>query len=127
MSTVPFNPDPNVFQLSNPTFSGYNFFPPRFNVPNKRVAVEPFPVTEKAQVKGGVLQPMNQSALTALRVVFGNASYAVGQVVYVRSKLATTTTYAKEVLEIEGQKFFLLPEEEVLVVDSVPTQAPVTP
>lgn len=92
-----------------------------FYVPQGRVAVEPFPATSKTEVRGGVLQPMNQSSLISLFVVFdGNAKdgpLSPGDKVHVRSKLAHTTTYAKDVFEIEGKKFILIPEEEVLVVE----------
>lgn len=91
---------------------------PRFEVPNKRVAIEPFPVTEKkAAVQGGVLKPMDQSALTGLKVVFGSPSFPEGVTVYVRSKLATGSTYAREVFEAEGRRFILVPEEEVVLLD----------
>lgn len=94
---------------------------PRFDVPNKRVAVEPFPTTErKAEVRGGVLQPMNQSALTGLKVVFPTTALGEGFLVYVRTRLATSSTYAKEVFEVEGRKFILIPEEEIVLVDRTP-------
>jgi len=101
-------------------------FPPRFSVPNKRVAVEPFPPAPKAEVKGGVIAPMNQASLTGLRVVFGSPNLPVGNLVYVRSKLQATTTYAKEIFEVEGQRFILIPEDDVLLVDTTPP-APAAP
>ena len=91
---------------------------PRFIVPNKRVAVEPFPVTDKkSEVVGGVLRPMNAAALTRLKVVFHSEMAPAGSFVYVRSKLASTTTYGKEKFEIEGKEFILLPLEEILVTE----------
>lgn len=91
---------------------------PRFEVPNKKVAVEPFPLTEKkAEVKNGVLAPLNQSALTALRVVFWSPGYEVGSKVYVRTKLQTGSIYAREIFKVEGREFILIPEEEVILLD----------
>lgn len=93
---------------------------PRFVVPNKKVAVEPFPHVEKrAEVRNGVIAPMSQSALTPLKVVFASL-YQEGSVVYVRTKLATGSTYAREIFEVEGRKFILIPEEEVVIADHKP-------
>lgn len=91
---------------------------PRFHVPGKRVALEPFPAaTKKAEVKGGVLVPLNQAALTGLRVVFSSDGYNEGQVAYVRSGLPQTTSYAKQVYEVAERKFILVPEDEVLLLE----------
>lgn len=124
----PYQPDYTPYQP-------YTFTPfvqvvaPRFTTPNKRVAVEPFPPVTKAEVKGGVIVPMNQSNLTGLRVVFGSASFGEGWLLYVRSKLQSTTNYAKEVLEADGRKFILIPEEDVVLVDTqlAPPVLTVTP
>lgn len=89
----------------------------RFAVPNKQVAVEPFPAAPKAEVQGGVLRPMNQAAVTPLRIVFPSEGFQVGHIVYVRSKLPHTTTYAKEIFEVSGKQFILLPETDVLLVE----------
>lgn len=93
--------------------------PPRFSVPNKRVAVEPFPETAKDRnrVRGGVLEPMGDAALIKLKVVFGSDDYLEGQYVYVRANLATKTTYGKEVFEAEGRKFTLIPETDIVLVE----------
>jgi hypothetical protein len=99
--------------------------PPRFTTPNKRVAVEPFPPAPKAEIRGGVLAPMSQTSLTGLRVVFGSASFGEGWLLYVRTKLQGTTTYAKEVLEVDGRKFILIPEEDVVLVDNQLAPPPV--
>jgi hypothetical protein len=91
---------------------------------NNRVAVEPFPEASKAEVKNGVLQPMNTAALTPLTVVFGaeisdfDEGLLPGDVVYVRTKLRNSTTYGKEVFEANGQKFILIPLEEIVLVDA---------
>lgn len=106
-----------------PAYQYLQIAPPRFVVPNKRVAVEPFPDVPKAQVKGGVMVPMNGSSTTGLKVVFASGPYLEGQVVYVRSKLKDGSTYGKDVMEVGGKRFILLPEEEVLVVDTQPEQA----
>lgn len=101
-----------------PIYPIYTPYTPRFEVPNKKVAVEPFPVVEKkAEVRGGVLAPMNQSALTGLKVVFGSPAFVEGTTVYVRTKLQTGSTYAREIFEVEGRKFILVPEEEIVLLD----------
>lgn len=103
------------------------YIPPRYRVPNKKVAIEPFPATEKkAEVRGGVLAPMNQSSLTPLRVVFGSEEFRKDEIVWVRSHLPSTTTYGREVFEVGGQRFILVPETDVLVVDRNPSPTPYT-
>lgn len=81
------------------------------------IPVEPFPEAPKAAVKGGVLQPMNQGALVRLAVLFPTKNYYVGQAVYVRSKLAQTSLYARDVFEVDGKRFILIPEDEVILAD----------
>lgn len=111
-----------VTLAGEPTYS-YSFFPaplPRFNVPNKRLAVQPFPSTErKNEAKGGVIKPLNQAELTPLRVVFGSDFAPAGAIVYVRSDLPLTTAYAKPgvAYEVDGQKFILIPETDVALID----------
>ena len=96
--------------------------PARITVPNKKVAVEPFPEgNTKATVKGGVLQPINQASLTPLKVVFSSDAYKEGSVIFVRSKLGTGHPLAKEIFEAFGKRFILVPEEEVVLVDRNPT------
>lgn len=119
--TYPYPSVPTQEYHQEPYYNGYRYYTytfSRFNVPNKKVAVEPFPETAKAEVKNGVLQPMNAAALTPLKVVYGGGAYWTGQTVYVRSKLRQTTTYGKEVFEVDGKKFILIPEDEVLLVDN---------
>lgn len=131
MADYPFNPNfPYPHTAPTLTVTPYlQLFPPRFSIPNKQVAVEPFPPAAKAEVKGGVVVPMNRSNLTGLRVVFDSGAYQVGWQVFVRSSLSYSTTYGKEVFEVEGQKFILIPEDQVILLDSqlASAQAPGTP
>jgi hypothetical protein len=93
----------------------------RFIVPNKRVAVEPFPAEVKqTTVKNGVLAPMTESSLVKLKVVFGSDEYPEGYSIYVRRTVAQKTTYGQEVFEAEGKRFILLPEAEVVLVERYP-------
>jgi hypothetical protein len=92
---------------------------PRFLVPNKKVAAEPFPAAgQQARVVKGVVQPMNQSVLVPLKVVFQSGEFAPGWTVYVRTKLRDSSLIGKEVFEAGGQPFILVPEEEVVLVDT---------
>jgi hypothetical protein len=119
----PYNPlTPTMAPLYQPTIFT---LPPRFGVPNKQVAVEPFPAQAKDRnrVKGGVLEVANSSNLVKLKVVFSSESFQEGQYVYVRSKIAQSTTYGQEVFEAEDRKFILLPEHEIVLVERYPESA----
>lgn len=84
----------------------------------KKVAVTPFPPKPKSEVRGGVVAPMNAANLVALTVeVDGDHGIPAGHRVYVRSRLAYTSTYADEVFELYNRKFILIPLEEVLVIE----------
>lgn len=114
------HPEPNISPYTMP---GQFVFPARISVPNKKVAVEPFPATEtKVTVKGGVMVPINQASLTPLKVVFDSDTYKTGFVVFVKTKLSTGSIYAKEVFEAFGERFILIPEEEVILVDRLPAK-----
>lgn len=91
--------------------------PSQFTVPNKRVALEPFPTSTGTEVVNGVLRPKNQAALIGLKVVFGNDQFHEGAICYVRADKNRTTLWGKEVLEVDGKKFLLVPEEEVVLMD----------
>lgn len=81
------------------------------------IAVEPIPPrTTEGTVKNGVLQPVTRSALVAVKVVFDGRGVEAGDIAYVRSNLDRTTAYGKEVFEIEGKRFIVIPEEEAIVV-----------
>lgn len=104
------------------TVDGFSY--PRFTVPNKHIAVEPFPSQSlEKEIKGGVLVLKQKGSLQQLRVIFGNEDYAIGQAVYLRSE-RYTATWAKEVFEVEGVRFIVIPETEVLLVNRFPAGLP---
>lgn len=110
--------DPSRSSVGGYTYATYAVPVPRFTVPNKKIAIEPFPAGQaKAEVRGGVLAPINQAALTPLRVIFGSDIVDAESVVYVRSNLPFTTSYGKEIFEAEGKKFILVPETDVVLID----------
>jgi hypothetical protein len=93
--------------------------PLRYSVPNKRVALEPFPAESREnKVVGGVLK-VSLNAVQGLKVVFASGDFAEGCICYVRADRARNSVWAKpeSVFEIDGKKFILAPEDEVLVVD----------
>jgi hypothetical protein len=93
--------------------------PPRFHVPNKRVALEPFPDTAAApKIVNGVLQ-VKMNGLTGLKVVFGNENFPEGSICYIRSDRNRTSTWGKAEasFDVDGKKFILVPEDEIILVD----------
>ncbi len=90
----------------------------RFQAPNKRIAVEPFPSQSLTkEIKGGLLVLTQQSGLTPLRVIHGNDRFTAGQTVYLRASRAIDSTWGKEIFTLEDQRFIFIPEEEILLVD----------
>lgn len=89
----------------------------KFSTCNGLVAVEPFPSqsVEKAYV-GRLALASQKLALQALKVVLPyNSKYEVGSTVYVKGDLYVQA-WAKEVHEIDGHKFILLPEQYIQLV-----------
>lgn len=84
---------------------------------NDKVALEPFPenVVVK-EVKGGMIMPKQKGTLTKLRVVYGGNGFTAGDSVYLRSELFAAL-WAKEIFEVEGQRFILAPKDQVVLVD----------
>lgn len=94
---------------------------PRYRVPNKRIALEPFPDdVQPKRVVNGVLMVMARQDTVGLRVVFGNENFLQGHICYVRSDRKSTSTWGKEIREVDGFKFILVPEDEVILVDQNP-------
>lgn len=85
----------------------------RFNVPNDKVAVEPFP-KEEASVVNGVMVYANAAALKALTVIFSSPDYKAGDKVYL-SKTLAHSLYSKNKFEVDGKTFILVPKGEVLL------------
>jgi hypothetical protein len=101
---------------------GFAPYYPRYQVPNKCVALEPFPAVQN-EIVNGVLRPKNQASLVALKVIFGNETFTEAQVCYVRYGRNQTSLWAKEVLEVGGLKFIVVPETEIVLVDRLPIPA----
>lgn len=94
---------------------------------NKKVAVEPFPVKGvEVKVSSGFGTVSQKTDLTGLKVIFPNEAadrpdldrlvLNPGNTVYVRGE-ASAHQWAKEVFELHGKKFIMLPEEFILLVD----------
>lgn len=81
-----------------------------------RIAVEPFKNTsaEKKQI-GAIVTFAQKVELAPLRVVFGNEKVGTGALVHVPANLYTQK-WAQQVFELEGRKFILLPESEIVLV-----------
>lgn len=94
-----------------------------FVVPNNMVALEPFPATaQKVEVKNGVIAPLDHSLLSRLKIVFMPTEAMESWPeeydythAWVASKLQTVSTYARNVYDVNGTKFILVPISEVLL------------
>lgn len=92
-------------------------------VANGKVAVEPFKemAIEKEQ-RGGLVMAKQKGTLTKLRVVFNSGKEFVpesyyfpkGSSVWVRAD-GYALPWAKEILELDGEKFILIPVDQVLM------------
>jgi hypothetical protein len=70
---------------------------------------------------GGVVTIKQKWELACSEVVFGyrgrdGSGYAPGDVVYLRGE-DRLSSWAKDVFEVRGRRFILVPEERVLVVE----------
>ncbi|NBT57434.1 hypothetical protein EBT16_01495 [bacterium] len=87
---------------------------------NENLAVEPFPTNQvEKEVKNGLAFVKQKSSLQPLKVVFSDFSkteYAVGYTVYVRADQCVST-WAKDVFELNGKKFILVPKNQVILVE----------
>lgn len=88
---------------------------------NHRVACEPIATmsVEKEQ-KGGMMVPKQKGSLTKLRVLFEgfNLDYPKGSVIWIRAD-QFIQQWAKDVLELDGVKFILVPEDQIVMSQSV--------
>jgi hypothetical protein len=87
---------------------------------NKMVATEPFPTNSvKIQERKGFAGIEQKVGLTPLRLVATPKSerlpdwLAPGDIVWVKGDLCAAA-FAKEVLELEGEKFVLIPDDRVI-------------
>ena len=87
---------------------------------NGKVACSEFPsLSVETEIKGGMLVPKQRGSMTQLTVVFdsgkqyGGPWFPKGTKIWVRAdcfKLA----WARDVLDLNGQKFVLVPEDQIL-------------
>lgn len=100
---------------------------------NRSIATEPFPTNFiEVKSKSGFATAKQKGQLVALKVVYGNfvpyqaygASHLADRVpiqpgctVYVRGE-QYTQVWAKEVFELDGKQFILVPESTIVLVDS---------
>jgi len=70
------------------------------------------------ETRGGVIVPKQKGTMTRLKVLLPGGSeeemYDPGQYVYVKSE-QFMAHWAKEVFDLQGLKFILIPETEVLL------------
>jgi hypothetical protein len=87
---------------------------------NKKIACTPFPsqVVEK-EVKHGFVAVKQRGTLTKLKVIFWHFDIAPGSEVYVRSE-QFAAAWAKEVFEIDGVPFILVPEDQIVLIGNAP-------
>lgn len=89
-------------------------------VPNRRAACEPFQSLSLEKEGRAFATVKEKTALLPLKVVMntvsedGREKYHVGDTVWVRGDVKTMA-WVKEVFEIAGQKFILVPEECIQV------------
>ena len=86
---------------------------------NKKVACTPFPSNDiKIEVKGGLPLIRQKNELSQLTVVLdSDCGLTAGEEVWVRGD-ACKHQYAKEVYEIDGKTFILIPVEMILIKKS---------
>ena len=90
---------------------------------NNRIAVTPFETTStKIDVKGGLVTIKQRTELTRLVVVFAqdNEKYPPGYVIWVKGD-SCKHQFAKEVFNLNGKDFILIPAETVVLAEP-PTQ-----
>lgn len=83
---------------------------------NKKIACEP-PDNKGAvtEVNKGFASVQHRSSLMALKVVFGSAEYPTGSTVYLPA--GARPPWAQQVHELNGTKFVLVPEEQIILMD----------
>lgn len=91
-----------------------------FAVPNKSVALEPFPtLAVEKQIKGGFATAKQKEALYGLKVVFGDeeGNYQPGMTCYVRGE-HTPHDWVRKIYEVDGKKFIIVPTMFVAIVEA---------
>ncbi len=84
-------------------------------VPNNRVACTPFE-SLAIETTGGAFKTVKQkTSLLRTKVVMGNSDYPEGVLVYLRGDVVTLP-WTKEIFEVDGQKFILVPQEHIQLV-----------
>jgi hypothetical protein len=84
-------------------------------VPNNRVACSPFE-SLAIETSGSAFKTVKQkNSLLRLSVVAGNERYLAGTYVYVRGDVITMP-WTKEIFELDGTKFIIVPEEAIQLV-----------
>lgn len=112
-------------------WNGYNysFVDPRTGTQgmNDCVAVEPFPKTDApVQVaKSGFVRDIRRGSLVGLKVIHGNNDFPVGAILYTKSENAIQP-WAKDVLELNGVSFIMIPKTAVLLREYSSTTATAT-
>ena len=98
-----------------------NYVTPHYVI-NGKVALEPFQEMEvQKEQRGGMVVPKQNNSLTKLKVLIDSGKqldstyFPAGCTVWVRAD-TFRAPWAKEVYELEGQKFILAPIDQVLLV-----------
>ena len=89
---------------------------------NGRVACQPFEnvgVGKQVYGQGTFVTGKYKNNLLETSVVFGSDKFAVGTVVFVDSARLAAHEWTRAVYEVGGQKFILVPENEILLVKDV--------
>lgn len=82
---------------------------------NNTIACSPFPTNSiELQKRNGVTLMKEKTELTGLTVIFGNAHFEEGWTVYVKGD-GKGHQWSKEVYEIDGKKFILIPCSMILL------------
>lgn len=105
----------NVVSFGNSTW-GYSSGSNNLFAANDLVAVEPFPKSEApTQVtKSGFTRDIRRGSLVKLLVIHGTTDYPTGTYVYVKSD-NTVQPWAKEVFELDGKAFMMMPTTAILL------------
>ena len=84
---------------------------------NRLVACTPFEKRSvETVVNSGFATVKNKATLVPLTVIFGNDVYPHGSVVYVKGD-QINAPWVKEVFELRGQAFVLVPHDQVKLAD----------
>lgn len=88
------------------------------------VACEPFKQQSiEHKVVGGMVAPVKKGGgLVPLKVIFGNAKVLAGSSVYVSADM-WASVWAKRVHEINGEKIIVVPESEIVLVETAESNA----